>query len=255
VEDSTGARANIPETQAPDELSVAEAHKLLSSAGTGSSSRQLGVDPDTGNLIIARDGRFGPYVSEELPEGTSSKIKPRTASLFKTMSLDTITLEQALQLLTLPRLVGEDAGEQITASNGRYGPYIQKGKDSRSLADEEQLLTITLDEAKALLAQPKTYGRTRTTGTTTSGRALGEDPETGKTITIKDGRFGPYVTDGETNATLRRSDSPDTIELTRAIELLAEKRAKGPTTSTTRRRTTAKKPAAKKPAAKKTATK
>jgi DNA topoisomerase-1 len=255
VEDADAVRGNIPESIAPDELTVEVAKELLSAATSGNANRALGTDPHTGYVITARDGRYGPYVTEELPEDTDKKVKARTASLFKTMNLGEITLDDALKLLTLPRVVGVDDDTEIVASNGRYGPYIQKGKDSRSLTDEEQLLTITLDEAKALLAQPKTYGRTRTTGAASAAaKVLGDDPETGKPISVKEGRFGPYVTDGETNATLRRGDSPDTIDLTRAAELLAEKRAKGPST-TTKRKTTAKKPAAKKTTTKKPAAK
>ena len=163
------------------------------------------------------------------------KVKPRTASLFKSMDLQTVTLEQALKLLSLPRVVGTDPeGVEITAQNGRYGPYLKKGTDSRSLTSEEQIFTITTDEALAIYAQPKKRGRAAAKAPL---RELGEDPNSKLPIVVKDGRFGPYVTDGKTNATLRKEDSVDQITPERAQELLAEKRAKGPST---RRRTTTK---------------
>jgi DNA topoisomerase-1 len=176
--------------------------------------------------VVARTGRYGPYVTEVLPE--DSKEKPRTASLFKTMSLDTIDLGEALRLLQLPRVVGvgED-GEEIVARNGRYGPYIQKGKESRSLESEEQLFTIDRQGALALLAQPR-QRRGQRAAATKPLRELGTDPVGGKEIVLKEGRFGPYVTDGETNASLRKGDDPETVTLDRAVELLAERRAKGP---------------------------
>ncbi|HSE04405.1 MAG TPA: topoisomerase C-terminal repeat-containing protein, partial [Methylomirabilota bacterium] len=200
----------------------------------------------------------GPYVTEVLPEDAPESQKPRTSSLFKTMSLDTITLEDALRLLTLPRVVGVDpeSNEEITAQNGRYGPYLKKGTDSRSIDDEEKLLTITLDEALKIYAQPKQRGR----AAAAPGREIGDDPATGNKITVKSGRFGPYVTDGEYNATLRQGDDEATITLERAAELLAEKRAKGPapkkrgakkTAKKTTKKTTAKKGTTKKAAAKK----
>jgi DNA topoisomerase-1 len=176
-------------------------------------------------MVVARSGRYGPYVTELLEEG--SKEKPRTASLFKTMALDTVTIEDALTLLSLPRVVGlAPDGEEVTARNGRYGPYVQKGKESRSLESEEQLLTIGLDQALAVLAQPRQRrGQTRSTGPL---KELGTDPVTGKPMVVKSGRFGPYVTDGETNASLRQGDDPESITQERALELLAERRAKGP---------------------------
>ncbi|MDR1833469.1 MAG: DNA topoisomerase I, partial [Propionibacteriaceae bacterium] len=223
VESGDGRRANVPDAMAPDELTGEVVAQLL--AESGNQERQLGQGAG-GYPVVAKDGRFGPYVTEVLPEDAPKGRKPKTASLFKSMSLDTITLEDADKLLQLPRTLGvDDDGVEITALNGRYGPYVKKGEESRSLADEELLFTITLDEAKALLAQPKTRAARRSAS---PGRELGADPQTGKTITVKDGRFGPYVTDGETNATLRKADSPTEITLERAAELLAEKRAKGP---------------------------
>jgi DNA topoisomerase-1 len=223
-ESGESVRANVPEDLPPDELDEAKARELL--ANPAGAEQQLGTDPDTGHAIVAKNGRFGPFVTEVLPEGAPKSQKPRTSSLFKSMSLDTITLEQALTLLTLPRVVGSDpeSGEEITAQNGRYGPYLRKGSDSRSIESEEQLLTITVEEAQAIFAQPKQRGRRAAN----PGRELGADPETGATVTVKSGRFGPYVTDGEYNATLRQGDDEATVSLERAAELLAEKRAKGP---------------------------
>ena len=189
-----------------------------------SGDRELGVNPETGRAVVARDGRYGPYVSEVPPEGSDEK--PRTSSLFKSMSLDTVALEEALRLLSLPRILGEAAGEEVTAQNGRYGPYVQKGKESRSLESEEQLFSITLDEALELLSKPKERRRRGTAAGPL--REIGADPATDKKIVVRNGRFGPYVTDGETNASLRRGDDPEQVTLERAIELLAERRAKGP---------------------------
>jgi DNA topoisomerase-1 len=216
-----GARANVPDDLVPDELTVEKAEELLSQP---SQDRTLGVNPETGREVLARNGRYGPYVSESMPEG--SKEKPPTASLFKSMTLDTITFEEALQLLQLPRVigVGED-GEPIEARNGRYGPYLQHGKESRSLETEEQLLTIGLEEAKAILATPK---ERRGRQAAAPLKEVGDDPVSGKPIVVKEGRFGPYVTDGETNASLRTGDDPAQVTLDRAVELLAERRAKGP---------------------------
>ena len=164
-----------------------------------------------------------------------AKEKPRTASLFKSMSLDTLTLEQALELLSLPRVVGvAEDGEEVIVRNGRYGPFVQKGKESRSLESEEQLLTITLPEAMTVLAQPRQRrGQRQAAGPL---KELGNDPVTGKPIVVKSGRFGPYVTDGETNASLRQGDDPESITQERALELLAERRAKGPATKKPARR-------------------
>jgi DNA topoisomerase-1 len=173
--------------------------------------------------VTAKTGRYGPYVVLELEEG--EKGKPKTASLFKSMDLTTITLDDALMLLSLPRTVGEDpeSGEEIQALNGRYGPYLKKGTDSRSLETEEQLFTVTLDEALAIFAQPK-----RRRGQTAAAplKELGVDPDTGCAVVVKDGRFGPYVTDGSVNASLRKDDSVEAIDLDRAVELLRERRAK-----------------------------
>jgi DNA topoisomerase-1 len=215
-------RANIPDDLVPDELTVEKAEELLAQP---SGDRELGVEPETGRQIIARTGRYGPYVTEVLEEG--SKEKPRTASLFKSMSLDTITLEEALQLLALPRVLGVGAdGEEVTARNGRYGPYVQHGKETRSIEAEEQLLTITLEEAQALLAQPRPR---RGRGQAKPPLAeLGPDPVSGKPMVVKEGRFGPYVTDGETNASLRAGDEPTSLTVERAQELLADRRARGP---------------------------
>ncbi len=223
-------RASVPEELAPDELTVERAEELLAQP---SGDRELGTDPATGLTITARTGRYGPYVSEVLPEG--SKEKPRTASLFKTMSLDTVTLDEALRLLQLPRVVGvAPDGEEVVARNGRYGPYVQKEKESRSLESEEQLLTVSLEEALALLAQPRQRRGQR--AATKPLREIGTDPAGGKEIVLKEGRFGPYVTDGETNASLRKGDDPETVTLDRALELLAERRAKGPAKRGGRRR-------------------
>ena len=226
-----GQRASVPEELAPDELTVERAEELLSQP---SGDRELGTHPETGLPIVARTGRYGPYVTEVLPE--DSKEKPRTASLFKTMSLDTVTLDDALRLLQLPRVVGvAEDGEEIVARNGRYGPYIQKEKESRSLESEEQLFTIDLPGALAVLAQPR-QRRGQRSAATKPLRELGTDPVGGKEIVLKEGRFGPYVTDGETNASLRKGDDPETVTLDRAVELLAERRAKGPAKRGGRRR-------------------
>ncbi|GAB2956570.1 type I DNA topoisomerase [Streptomyces pseudoechinosporeus] len=250
-------RADVPEDLAPDELSVEYAEELLAKP---SGDFELGADPVTGHQIIARDGRYGPYVTEVLPEGTpktgKNAVKPRTASLFKSMSLDTVTLEDALKLMSLPRVVGKDAeGVEITAQNGRYGPYLKKGTDSRSLQSEDQLFTITLEEALAIYAQPKQRGRAAAKPPL---KELGTDPVSEKPVVVKDGRFGPYVTDGETNATLRSGDSVEEITPERGYELLAEKRAKAPAKKTAKKaavkKTATKKAPAKKTAAKKTTT-
>nr|WSZ15555.1 type I DNA topoisomerase [Streptomyces canus] len=247
-------RADVPEDLAPDELSVELAEELLAKP---SGDFELGADPATGHQIIARDGRYGPYVTEVLPEGTpktgKNAVKPRTASLFKSMSLDTVTLADALKLMSLPRVVGADAeGQEITAQNGRYGPYLKKGTDSRSLQTEDQLFTITLEEALAIYAQPKQRGRAAAKPPL---KELGTDPVSEKPVVVKDGRFGPYVTDGETNATLRSGDSVEEITPERGFELLAEKRAKAPAKKTAKKAPAKKAPAKKATAAKKTAAK
>ncbi|MYQ81436.1 MULTISPECIES: type I DNA topoisomerase [unclassified Streptomyces] len=247
--DSEGhQRADVPEDLAPDELSVEYAEELLAKP---SGDFELGADPVSGNQIIAKDGRYGPYVTEVLPEGTpktgKNAVKPRTASLFKSMSIDTVTLADALKLMSLPRVVGVDAeGVEITAQNGRYGPYLKKGTDSRSLTSEDQIFDITLDEALAIYAQPKQRGRAAAKPPL---KELGTDPVSGAPVVVKDGRFGPYVTDGETNATLRTGDSVEDITPERGFELLAEKRAKGPAKKKTTKKAAAKKAPAKKAAA------
>jgi DNA topoisomerase-1 len=223
VEDEQGRRANVAEDLPPDELTVELAEELLSKPM--GEERELGVDPGTGRLIVARNGRYGPYVTEVL-DGENGKAKPRTGSLFASMDLETVNLEDALRLMSLPRVVGTDEdGVEITAQNGRYGPYLKKGTDSRSLESEEQIFSVTLDDARAIYAQPKQRGRAAAKPPLAE---LGPDPVSGRPMVIKDGRFGAYVTDGETNATLRRGDEIETITAERAAELLAEKRAKGP---------------------------
>ena len=243
-------RANIPEDLPPDEMTIAKALELL--ANPAGQDKMLGTHPETGLELVAKNGRFGPYVTELLPDDAAKSAKPRTASLFKSMSLDSIGIDDAVKLLTLPRVVGTDVdGEEITAQNGRYGPYLKKGSDSRSLESEEQLLTLTEDEARAIYAQPKTYGR-RTASAPL--KEFGADPVSGKNIVVKDGRFGLYVTDGETNASLRKADSLENLTAGRAHELLADRRARGPVKRTSKRspaKKTAKKTAAKKSAAKK----
>ncbi|HSH22716.1 MAG TPA: type I DNA topoisomerase [Acidimicrobiales bacterium] len=216
--------AGIPDDLAPDELTLDKALELLAAP---SGDRLLGTDPGSGLPVLARAGRYGPYVQlGDVVEGT--KEKPRTASLFTSMSLDTIGLDDALRLLTLPRLIGVDPadGQEVTAQNGRYGPYVKKGTDSRSLESEEQLFTVTLDDALKLFAEPK---RRRGQGQAAPPlRELGDDPVSGRPMVLKEGRFGPYVTDGETNASLRKGDSIEGITAERAAELLADRRARGP---------------------------
>ena len=233
-------RVNVPDNIAPDELTVEKAEELFNQPN---GDVLLGTDPDTGREVVAKAGRFGPYVTELLGDDAHlpASAKPRTASLLKSMALDTVTLDDALKLLTLPRVLGELDGEQVTVQNGRYGPYAKKGSDSRSLESEDQLFTLTLAEAKELFAQPKARGR-RTGAAAPPLRELGEDPATGKPMVIKDGRFGPYVTDGETNASLRKGDEVASITVQRGAELLADRRAAPP--ATRRRSTTTKKKAA-----------
>ncbi|HEX4656375.1 MAG TPA: type I DNA topoisomerase [Streptosporangiaceae bacterium] len=220
-----GQRANIPEGTAPDELTPEFAGELLSRPA---GDKILGTDPATGRTIVAKGGRFGPYVTEQLGDDAPASAKPRTASLLKTMDLDSVTLDDALRLLTLPRTLGEIDGEPVTVQNGRYGPYVKKGSDSRSLENEEQMFTVTLDEARELFAQPKPRGRAARAAGAPPLREIGEDPASGKPIVLRDGRFGPYVTDGETNASLRKGDTGEEITLQRAVELLAERRAAAP---------------------------
>ncbi len=215
-------RASVPEDLAPDELTVDKAEELLAAPA---GDRSLGRHPDSGREIAVRTGRYGPYVTEVLEEGATEK--PRAASLFSSMSPETVTLDEAVRLLSLPRVLGADAeGTEITAQNGRYGPYVKRGTDSRSLEGEELLFSITLDDALALLAQPK---QRRGRGTAKPPlRELGPDPISGKPVVLKEGRFGPYVTDGETNASLKRGDDLETVTIERAAELLADRRSKGP---------------------------
>ncbi|RRC95865.1 type I DNA topoisomerase [Schaalia canis] len=276
LEREDGSRANIPDEVAPDELTDTKIAELFAAAADD--GRELGVDPATGHMLVAKNGRFGPYITEILPElaaeeaagQTAGKTsgqaaakgrkkaaaKPRTASLFSTMSLATVTLEDALALLTLPRELGTDpaTGEVITAQNGRYGPYLKKGTDSRTLSSEDQLLTITLEEALEIYAQPKQRGRGAAKPPL---REFGVDPISGKKVVVKDGRFGPYITDGETNITVPRAETVENLTEERAFELLADKRAKGPSTKAkakTTRKTATKKATTSKTAAKKTTT-
>ena len=251
-------RANLSDEITPDELSLELAETLFATPQEG---RVLGVDPETGHEVVARDGRYGPYVTEVLPPppdddgGVTAKKgkkptgpKPRTGSLFGSMDLQTVTLEDALKLLSLPRLVGVDpqSGEEITAQNGRYGPYLKRGTDSRSLASEDQIFDIALDEALKIYAEPKRRGRQG--AATPPLRELGTDPASGKPMVIKDGRFGPYVTDGETNASLRKGDDVLTITDGRASELLADRRARGPVKKVAKKVVRKKAPAKKAPA-------
>ena len=237
-----GQRANVPEGMAPDELTVEAAQALLDKP---SGERLLGANPATGRQVVAKDGRYGPYVTEVVPEG--SKDKPRTASLFASMSLDTVTIDDAVRLLTLPRVLGESDGEEVVASNGRYGPYVKKGSETRSIDSEDRLLSISLAEALDVLAQPKQRGN-RQGAAKGPLRELGADPANGRPVVVRDGRFGPYVTDGETNATLRRGDTVESVTLERAAELLADKRARGPAPKKTTKRAPAKNARAKKAA-------
>ncbi|HYO39035.1 MAG TPA: type I DNA topoisomerase [Nocardioidaceae bacterium] len=258
IETPDGTRANVPDDLPPDELTPDKARELL--ATPAGEETPLGVDPQSGLAIVAKNGRYGPYVTELLPDDAPKNRKARTGSLFKSMSLDTVTLEDALTLLTLPRVVGvdPDSGEEITAQNGRYGPYLKRGTDSRSIDAEEKLLSITLEEALAVYAQPKQRGR----AAADPGKQVGTDPVSGQPVLLKSGRFGTYVTDGEYNATLRQGDDEATITIERAAELLAERRAKGPAKKAAKaakkspaKKTTAKKTTAKKTTAKKTAAK
>ncbi|MGV2985620.1 type I DNA topoisomerase [Microbacterium sp. AGC85] len=268
-----GRIVNVPEDLAPDELTAAKAQELIDAPVAG--DRVLGENPENGRVIVVKDGRYGPYVQENLPEEdvavdeatgevvdkpkkkTAKKDapKPRTSSLFRSMSVEDIALDTALTLLSLPRVVGNDpeTGDEITAQNGRYGPYLKKGTDSRSLESEQQIFDVTLEQALAIYAQPK-YGA----GSRRASSALAEfeaDPVSGKPIRIRDGRFGAYVTDGETNVTIPRGQKPEDITFEIAVQMLADKRAKGPAPKRGAKKAPAKKPAAKKPAAKKPAAK
>ena len=257
----TPQRANLQDSLTPDELTLEVAEELFATPQEG---RSLGIDPESGHEIVAKDGRYGPYVTEVLPksdddDGTAGQPakkgkkptgpKPRTGSLLRSMDLQTVTLEDALKLLSLPRVVGvdPDSGEEITAQNGRYGPYLKRGTDSRSLATEDQIFSVTLEEALKLYAEPKRRGRQGAAAPPL--RELGTDAASGKPMVIKDGRFGPYVTDGETNASLRKGDDVLSITDARASELLADRRARGPVKKATKK--AAKKSPAKKAAAKK----
>src|SRR6185312_13348075 len=205
---------------APDELTPERAEEILAQ---GNQEHELGVDPESGRTIALRAGRYGPYVTEVLEEGVTEK--PKTASLLKSMTPETVTLADALRLLTLPRTIGEADGEEVVVANGRYGPYVKKGSETRSLASEDELFTVTLDQALALLATPRQRGRAAAKPPL---KELGNDPVSGKPIVLKEGRFGPYVTDGETNASLRAADSIDTITPQRAAELIQARREQGP---------------------------
>ncbi len=247
-----GKKANVPDDLPPDELTMDMAKELL--ANPAGEETPLGTHPETGLEVVAKNGRYGPYVTELLPEDAPKNARPRTGSLFKDMSLETVDLAQAVKLLSLPRVVGtDDEGVEITAQNGRYGPYLKKGTDSRSLETEQQLFEITLEQALAIYAQPKQRGRAAAAPPL---KELGNDPVSGAPVVVKEGRFGEYVTDGEYNATLRKEDSVEAITLERAAELLAERRAKGPAKKAAKRgaKKTAKK-TTKKSTAKKTAKK
>ncbi len=266
TEDAKPRRVNIPDGLAPDELTLEKAYELIDAPVIV--DRIIGVNPANGKQIVAKNGRYGPYVAELEPESPAAvepvspvepekkpekkpakkkpaAPKPRTASLFTSMDLATIDLDTALQLLNLPRIVGQDpeTGQDITAQNGKFGPYLKKGTDSRSLTSEEQIFELDLAGALEIFAQPK-YGARRASSAL---KEFDADPESGKPIKLKDGRFGPYVTDGVTNATIPRGESIDDIDFERAVQLLADKRAKGPAKpKTAARRATAKKPPAKK---------
>ncbi len=244
-------RASIPDDIPPDELTVERATQLIEQKGEG--DRELGTDPATGLPVVVRAGRFGPYIQLGVLDLEDKKApKPKTASLFKSMALDTVTFDEALRLLALPRVVGDDPdGNEIIAANGRYGPYIQRvvegKKDSRSLDAEEQLFTVTVDDAMKKFAEPKRRGRAAAKPPLAE---LGEHPDSGAAIRLLDGRFGPYVTDGTTNASLPRGKDPDHVTLEEAVALLRERAAKGPVKKRAKK-ATAKKRAAKKTAAKK----
>ncbi|WP_309615849.1 type I DNA topoisomerase [Salinibacterium sp.] len=265
----TPRRVNIPQELAPDELTAAKARELIDAPVVG--DRVIGLNPDNGKQIVAKDGRFGPYVTElepelppveaefvldkktgELKEKKAKKVavvKPRTASIFSSMDLATVDLDTALALLSLPRVVGVDpeSGVEILSQNGRFGAYLKRGADTRSLISEDQIFEIDLAGALELYAQPKYGGRAASSAL----KEFDVDPVSEKPIRIKDGRFGAYVTDGTTNATIPRGEDIDDIDFERAVQLLADKRAKGPATKPAAKKAVAKKPAAKKPVAKK----
>ncbi|MDQ6927587.1 MAG: type I DNA topoisomerase [Actinomycetota bacterium] len=229
-------KASIPEGVAPDELTIAKAEELLAAP---SGERVLGDDPDTGLPIVAKVGRYGPYVTvvppDEEANGSATKKKakksdkPKSASLLKSMTLDSVTFDDALRLLSLPRSLGNDPadGAEVTVQNGRYGPYVKKDTESRSLESEESLFSVTLDEALALLAEPK-RGRGQRAAAAPPLKELGSDPVSNAPIVVKEGRYGPYVTDGETNASLRAGDDVDSLTAERAAELLQDRRDRGP---------------------------
>ncbi|WP_207345422.1 type I DNA topoisomerase [Arthrobacter sp. E3] len=240
------ARANVPEDLAPDELTPAKAQELMETAAP--EERVLGADPVSGNTVVAKNGRYGPYVTEVIPEMTEEdianqpveyykngkpkppkkpvKVKPRTGSLFKTMSVDTITLDEALAIMSLPRVLGADAeGNEITVQNGRFGPYLKKGSDSRSIGTEEEIFSITLEQALEIYSQPKQRGARAAVAPLAE---FGEDPVSGKNIVVKEGRFGPYITDGITNITVPRGTEVEELTRETAVELLADKRERGP---------------------------
>lgn len=252
-----GRRCSVPPSIAPDEMTPELAEELLLAAA--SDGRELGVHPETGHMLVVKNGRFGPYITEVLPEpveepGTTKRtkakttVKPKTASLFSSMDIATVTLEDALKLMSLPREVGKDpeSGDPITAQNGPYGPYLKKGRDTRPLPSEESLLTVTLEEALHLYSQPKT--RRGAGAMKTALREFGEDPVTKRPVVVKDGRFGPYVTDGQTNATVPRSETVESLTAERAYTLLADRRDKAPAA----KKAPARKPAARKTTARKT---
>jgi DNA topoisomerase-1 len=257
------ARANVPEDLAPDELTADKALELMNTAAP--EERRLGVDPASGNAVLAKNGRYGAYVTEVITEPTAEelanqpveyykngkpkppkkpvKAKPRTGSLFKSMTVESVSLDEALALMSLPRVLGTDAeGAEITVQNGRFGPYLKKGSDSRSIGSEEEIFTITLEQALEIYAQPKQRGARTAVPPLAE---FGEDPVSGKPIVVKEGRFGPYITDGITNITVPRSTSLEELSREQAVELLAEKREKGPV------KRTAKAPARRKVAARK----
>ncbi|MFZ9751045.1 MAG: topoisomerase C-terminal repeat-containing protein, partial [Candidatus Nanopelagicales bacterium] len=224
-------RGSIPPDMAPDELTAEVAERLLQQK---SDERELGINPATGRMMVAKAGRFGPYVTEVMPE--DSEEKAPTASLFKSMDLGSLTEEQAIQLLSLPRTVGVDPELDlpIEARNGKFGPYLTRGKDSRSLTSEEEIFTITLEQALAIYAQPKTR---RGAQPKAPLKELGIDPNSEALITLREGRFGLYVTDGVTNASLRSGDSIESIDHERAVELLSIRRAAGPAKKRTKKAT------------------
>ncbi|MCB5282914.1 MAG: type I DNA topoisomerase [Arthrobacter sp.] len=259
------ARANVPEDLAPDELTAAKAVELMETAAP--EERVLGADPHTGHTVVAKNGRYGAYVTEIIPEMTEEqlanqpveyykngkpkpakkpvKAKPRTGSLFASMSVESISLTEALELMSLPRVLGQDAeGNPITVQNGRFGPYLKKGTDSRSIGSEEEIFTITLEQALEIYSQPKQRGARAAVPPLAE---FGPDPVSEKNIVVKEGRFGPYITDGVTNITVPRSTSVEELTREQAVELLADKRARGPV----KRTTAARKAPARKAAAKK----